>query len=72
MVPTSDTVSKSGGRPRSDYLIADGLWAALDDHACAKTAKTRWLLIRSEVLSVLAVLSARIRLPINRRRRATG
>jgi hypothetical protein len=27
-------VSKSGGRPRSDFLIADGLWAALDDLAC--------------------------------------
>jgi hypothetical protein len=29
-----DTLPRTGGRPRSDFLIADGLWVALDDHAC--------------------------------------
>ncbi len=28
------TVSKTDGRPRSDYLLADGLWSALDEYAC--------------------------------------
>jgi hypothetical protein len=28
-----DALPKSGGRPRSDFLMADGLWAALDEHA---------------------------------------
>ncbi|WP_428536426.1 DUF3987 domain-containing protein [Rhodopila sp.] len=27
-------VGKTDGRPRSDHLIADGLWSALDDYAC--------------------------------------
>ena len=29
-----NTLTKTGGRPRVDLLIADGLWAALDEHAC--------------------------------------
>jgi Protein of unknown function (DUF3987)/Primase C terminal 2 (PriCT-2)/Bifunctional DNA primase/polymerase, N-terminal len=29
-----DAVGKADGRPRSDHQIADGLWSALDEHAC--------------------------------------
>jgi hypothetical protein len=64
-----DTLAKTGGRPRSEYLIAPAFGRPSMNMSAktAKTAKSWWQVKRTGVLTLLTVLSERLRRPMNRR-----